>query len=210
MIKWVDAPCNRLTAKMLIDIKKGCDSGPLIFQEIMRGGASGVGLRRLLSTVDASTRLDFERIPSSEKSYWVKGSADPFPATISGADDPANARKMDYVEALVLDTSWVPFWVPNCMAGRGGKLANGTVGADKLPFWAGHIAALNSKESSGDSQRVEAYMCPIYDLATIFENPMSSLKVGAPLQRCSILHELVSFDDPGIFDHEMPGIIGQH
>eukprot|EP01050_Picozoa_sp_SAG11_P003954 SAG11_NODE_238_length_11818_cov_2.367693_6_plen_567_part_00 len=112
--KWVDAPENRITAKMLLDICIAFDGGSEMFQHIISGGEEGACLRRMLSTVSPQRRLNFEEIPSTEEGFWVLGADDPHPVNplMPHRDPNLKGKRRHGVSAELLeDDEYSPlFW----------------------------------------------------------------------------------------------------
>eukprot|EP01051_Picozoa_sp_SAG22_P004660 SAG22_NODE_256_length_13561_cov_3.225524_2_plen_336_part_00 len=126
----------------------------------------------MLSTVGGDVRLNFNDTGSTEEMYWVRGADEPYPA-------PVNQRAAEETEDS----------------------------AEKKRYWDACIEELGQPGAvgllaNGDTRYVEAYLCPIYELAAIYEHPTTKKKT-------SILHELVELGDPSIFDEELPGMLVQ-
>ena len=175
---------------MILDICRGVDNGRELLQSIMRG-VDGVGaLRRMLSTVSPGARLNFEETGSTEETYWVVGADEPYPEPEKQTDKSAAAAAGAPCVGVECD----------------GEADTGTWSV-KRRYWDQLIEGLGQGGpvgmlSTGDTQKVEAYLCPIHDIAALYEHPITSKKT-------SILHELVELEDPTIFDHELPGMLVQ-
>ena len=129
--QWCDAPNNRLTAKMLLDICKGVPvKGKELFQDIIKGGNGGVGLRKVVSTVSIRARINFERTNSRETAFWLKGSNYPLPTTADASQDTANRRKQRGPHSRSCDLSSMS----SCVSTRTRHVV------DQLePFWDGEL-----------------------------------------------------------------------
>jgi hypothetical protein len=172
--KWIDAPQNRVSAKMLLDLCRAVDNGRDLLRVVMRGERQPdgfVALRQMLSTVSPGMRLNFDETGSTEELYWVQGADDPYPEV---AYDEKHSSKVRGMQKFEGDDAMVD---------------------EKKHRWWDHLiecrgqAGITGMLATGESQLVEAFLCPIYELAAIYEHPTTDKKT-------SILHELVELKDP--------------
>ena len=177
-LKFVDAPENRVSARKILDIISATGESSLL-TDIVYDDA-GISLRKMFSTIDDNSRVDFGATPSTETDYWVVGADSPHPVA---ASESQGRRKS------------------TMCCGKSNSIDE-TENSGTRKFWNQKIVDLG--EDQPDDVEVEAYLCPIYGFAAIYENPDEHNTT-----KTSVLHTLVRMEDPEIFDHELPGLLVQ-
>eukprot|EP01050_Picozoa_sp_SAG11_P006071 SAG11_NODE_457_length_9306_cov_2.887803_9_plen_225_part_00 len=159
---------------------------------------------------DSSWRLSLAQVD-----FWVLGASDPHPVSAKRHDvDPNGKGKQSWqarhaivhAQKKTAHIKHAPlFWddhIDNVVR-KEDKAWCGKK-ADNVDHHDSKNAQTDAEDTdSGDAQPVEAWFCPIHEVAAVFEHPVT-------YERSSVLHSLVELNDPGLFDCEVPGLIVQY